>query len=567
MASFYPDRAAELAMQRDSDESLLDNKSCSDSYFSSEPDDVDSDDSSDDVNLPTTSLAAQRSRGGRRAQARTRNNYVWNAATRQPHLEIFTGNPGPTSLADVTDMKNCLEYFQLIITDEVLEIVVDETNRYANQFFQSAGALPSQSRANNWKPLTLPELKIFLGLTLLTGLIGKRGHLSEYWSKNPLLFAPFYGQTMTRNRYQIITKFLHFNNNEAMPADSTDKLYKLRPIHDKNVGNWRKLFNPGEHISVDEGMLKWRGRLSFRVYNKDKPIKYPIKSYILADSNSGYCWNMDMYCGQQKRLRDTVFGLLGDTCLYSWHSLYMDNFYNSVELSEELLGVRVHTVGTLRSHREEFVDIRNAKSGRPKMKAGDSLAVDNGKVMVVAWKDKRVVTALSTKHDGSLSTITRRKKRGHGETEQVLKPQCIIEYNQYMSGVDRRDQMISYYPFTRKTMKWPKTVFFYLLEISLYNSFVLYKAKNSQTKLTLRSFHYKVIEKLCRISIDDYSSSSDDDEPPPRAPSYDPASRLKGGFIRHQLAKFPPTEKKKLPMRRCRVCYKERYQKEHQILL
>ena len=143
-----------------------------------------------------------------------------------------------------------------------------------------------------------------------------------------------------------------------------------------------------------------------------------------------------------------------------------------------------------------------------------------------------------------------------------LKPQCIIEYNQYMSGVDRLDQMISYYSFTRKTMKWPKKVFFYLLEISLYNSFVLYKAKNSQTKLTLRSFHYKVIEKLCRISIDDYSSSSDDDGPPPRAPSYDPASRLKGGFIRHQPAEFPPTEKKKLPMRRCRVCYKNGIRKD-----
>ena len=188
-------------MQSDSDESLLDNKSCSESYSSSEPDDVDSDDSSDDVNLPTTSLAAQRSRGGR-SQARTRNNYVWNAATRQPHLESFTGNSGPTSLADVTDMENCLEYFQLIITDEVLEIVVDETNRYANQFFQSAGALPSQSRANNWKPLTLPELKVFLGLTLLTGMIGKRGHLSEYWSKNPLFLLHF----MVKQCQEIVIK-------------------------------------------------------------------------------------------------------------------------------------------------------------------------------------------------------------------------------------------------------------------------------------------------------------------------------------------------------------------------
>ena len=495
MASYRPDRAAELALESDSDESLLDNESCSDSYSSSEEVDLDSNDGSDDADVPTTLLAAQRPRGGRRAQTRARNSYVWNPATRQPHLESFTGNPGPTSLANVTDVENCLEYFQVVITDDILEIVVNETNRYANQFFLStAGTLPDQSRAHDWKPLTLPELKIFLGLTLLTGLIGKRGHLSEYWSTNPLFFTPFFGQTMKRNRYQIIMKFLHFNDNEARPLDSTDKLYKLRPIHDKIVGNWRQLFNPGEQISIDEGMLKWRGRLSFRVYNKDKPIKYGIKAYILADSNSGYCWNIDMYCGQGKRLRDIVFGLLGDTCLYSWHSLYMDNFYNSVELSEELLGVKVHTVGTLRSHRGEPVDIRNAKSGRPKMKVGDSLAVDNGKVMVVAWKDKRVVTALSTKHDGSLSTITRRKKRGHGETEQVLKPRCIIEYNQHMSEVDRLDQMISYYPFTRKTMKWPKKVFFYLLEISLYNSFVLYKAKNSQTKLTLRSFHSNNVE-------------------------------------------------------------------------
>ena len=39
----------------------------------------------------------------------------------------------------------------------------------------------------------------------------------------------------------------------------------------------------GEHIDIDEGMLKWRGRLSFRVYNKEKPTKYGIKGFILAD--------------------------------------------------------------------------------------------------------------------------------------------------------------------------------------------------------------------------------------------------------------------------------------------
>jgi hypothetical protein len=31
-----------------------------------------------------------------------------------------------------------------------------------------------------------------------------------------------------------------------------------------------------------------------------------------------------------------------------------------------------------------------------------------------------------------------------------------------MHGVNRADQYLAYYPFIRKTVKWPKKVFFYL---------------------------------------------------------------------------------------------------------
>ena len=154
---------------------------------------------------------------------------------------------------------------------------------------------------------------------------------------------------MSRNRYQNLLKFLHFNNNATQSSDSTDKLQKQRPIHDNVVANWHTLYNPGEQISTDEGVLKWQDRLSFRVYNKNKPIKHGIKASILAESNSGYCWKMDIYYGKGKPLKDTVFDLLADTCHHSWHSLYMNNFYNSAELSERLLASKVHTVGILRS--------------------------------------------------------------------------------------------------------------------------------------------------------------------------------------------------------------------------
>ena len=84
-------------------------------------------------------------------------------AARQPHQNNFFGNPSLTTLTSIVDAGNCLKYFQLITEDNILDIVVKETNSYADQFFLSnTGTLPTHSRANNWKHLTLPKLKTFL---------------------------------------------------------------------------------------------------------------------------------------------------------------------------------------------------------------------------------------------------------------------------------------------------------------------------------------------------------------------------------------------------------------------
>ena len=48
----------------------------------------------------------------------------------------FAESLGLTSLVNV-NIENCLEYFQLIISDVLLGKVVEETNRYADQFYQN----------------------------------------------------------------------------------------------------------------------------------------------------------------------------------------------------------------------------------------------------------------------------------------------------------------------------------------------------------------------------------------------------------------------------------------------
>ena len=41
-----------------------------------------------------------------------------------------------------------------------------------------------------------------------------------------------------------------------------------------------------------------------------------------------------------------------------WYTVYMDNFYNIVSMSEHLLDRQVHSVGSLHNHRDEPREIR-----------------------------------------------------------------------------------------------------------------------------------------------------------------------------------------------------------------
>ena len=400
----------DIVMDSDSDMSEIDDSDLSD-YIVSDSDSTsgsivggDSDDDENSVQFPSSSQQP-----GRRQVRRRRRDYNWQAANRQPPRFTFGGMQGPTAKAAVNDENNPYDYFKLFFTDMFFETLVIETNRYASQYLTRTTLTP-HARAHKWTPVTAEELERFLGLVLLTGIIDKKGRIADYWSTKPPLQTPFFNQTMPRDRFQLISSFLHFNDNDALPSDCTDKLYKIRPIFETLVEKWRELYAVGEHIAIDEGMLKWRGRLSFRVYNKDKPTKYGIKAYILADSASGYCWNMDIYHCERKPIKETVMGLLTNKCLELWHSLYMDNWYNSVELSEFLLTAQVHTVGTLRKNRGSPPEINNPQN----MARHDVIARDNGHVMVLAWKDKRIMKAISTKHDSSVISITRRKKGGRG---------------------------------------------------------------------------------------------------------------------------------------------------------
>ncbi|XP_065683314.1 piggyBac transposable element-derived protein 4-like [Hydra vulgaris] len=109
--------------------------------------------------------------------------------------------------------------------------------------------------------------------------------------------------------------------------------------------------------------------------------------------------------------------------------LYTDNFFNSFELTKHMISQSTYKCGTLRTDRKS-----NAKEcTKAKLKRGDVISREG--VVVAKWKDKRDVLMISNLHSLQMIEVTNR--RG----EKKMKPNILKAYNQYMSGVDKADQM------------------------------------------------------------------------------------------------------------------------------
>ena len=217
-------------------------------------------------------------------------------------------------------------------------------------------------------------------------------------------------------------------------------------------------------------MVKYKGRLGFKQYMPMKPVKRGIKVWVRADATNGFVCAIQVYMGKEGRqpehglghriVSDLVHVLHGKN-----YHIFWDNFFTSVRLAEDLPRNNLYLCGTTRSNRTDFP--ANHKPHKAEVKAlrrGESLFHRKGGVVATVWKDKKLVSFLSTQCEvRGNETVSRKQK--DGKIIQVATVPVVQLYNKYMGGVDHSDQMGQYYECSRRAKKWWQYLLWFCVDV------------------------------------------------------------------------------------------------------
>ena len=226
------------------------------------------------------------------------------------------------------------------------------------------------------------------------------------------------------------------------------------------------------------------------------------------------------------------------------HHVYMDNYYTSPQLFSDLRDNGFGVCGTVRVNRCGLPAAMKESVRKGETKA---IQVDNS-MLAIKWMDKRAVTALTTIHEDTAVAVERRSRRAPGGRETVMKPQAIVEYNRYMGGVDHADQLLSYYGFGHRTVKWCRRAFFLLLDMAVVNSYILYTLQNpDKRRLSHEQFRVTHATDLLHAAALVTGSVHHG----PRRQSLQPAARLTERHFPISLGKSPSGW---LVQQECSVC-------------
>ena len=259
--------------------------------------------------------------------------------------------------------------------------VAGESNNYARKIMKERNT--TLFLGHKWSNISVEEMVHFFGILLQISLepCKMEGDGSYFVENQSLTLASGYtaslrGYNAWAKDIMSLVRFKQIRSafrSECHQYDINDKCYQLRWF----IGHFnymaKKTFDLGPNASFDEGGIAMRSRFCpVCQYNKDKPAKYCVDFFILADSQHYFIYHLDVYQGAnqanidihpsikhlpmtQKAVANAILksGIDNDKdgCRY----LFMDNRYAAPQLLALMLtNYNIRAVGTYKANRVGF---------------------------------------------------------------------------------------------------------------------------------------------------------------------------------------------------------------------
>ena len=198
------------------------------------------------------------------------------------------------------------------------------------------------------------DIRLYIATLLYRGVVHKPIY-HMYYTNDKIFETPGFRRIIPQNKLVLIKKYMHFVDISEL-GEIYNRSSKIHPIHKYLVQRWQSLLTLGRHVSIDEALLLWKGRLTWKQYIRTKRARFGIKTFVLADACTGYVWNSVIYTGDDTRINpDSNFNYNATNIVMSQaenildeeRCIYVDNWYSSVELLDELGKRSTDVVGTL----------------------------------------------------------------------------------------------------------------------------------------------------------------------------------------------------------------------------
>lgn len=414
---------------------------------------------------------------------------------------------GATDLPEILlQLKTPYDFFTYYFTNDLFQHILQETTKYSIQ--KNPDKVPD---------VTLLDLRKYIGILIFMSVYHYPS-VRSYWGK--FGFAAI-KETMTNNKFERIRRILHFNDNEKhldVNHPKHDRLHKLRPI----IGHLNDKFASiplDQRLSIDKQMCATKIGHFLKQYLPNKPHKWGFKLFMLC-SLLRYAYRFLIYSGKEtERLPDepdlgptaqTVIILSRIIPRRQNHIVYFDNFYTSIPLMIYMAQQGIQTLGTIQRNRLGKTCKLSTKEQMSKVSVArgtfeENVASVSGiDISAVACKDNKPVVLASTYVGAEPVQSVQRFDKKEKKQITITCPKLVKEYNAHMGGVDLMDSYLGRYRIRMKSRKWYMRIFYHLVDLTVINSWVLYKIvatknkENPKSIMNLVNFRSELADSLCK---------------------------------------------------------------------